>query len=86
MSTKAKNPQQNISTSNSTTYYKDHIPYSSYVYTRNASMTQYLQINQCERPSHMSQADQLMPPKAEEGSRLAHSKSAAPFIHLLSAF
>lgn len=68
MNTKAKNPQQNISTSNSTTHYKDHIPYSSCIYTRNASMIQYLQINQCERPSHMSQADQLMPLQAEEGS------------------
>lgn len=39
-----------------------------------------------ERPSHVPQVDQFMPPQAEEGSRLAHGKSAAPFIHLLSAF
>lgn len=60
-----KDPQQNISTSNSTTHNKDHTPYSSCIYTRNASMIQYLQINQCERPSHVSQLDQLMPPQAE---------------------
>lgn len=32
------------------------------------------------------QVDQLAPPQAEEGARLAHGESATSFIHLLSAF
>ena len=45
-----KNPQQNLSKQNSATHHKAHIPWSSWVYSRDASILQYMQINQCDTP------------------------------------
>ena len=44
----AKNPQQNFSKQNSATHQKAHIPSSSWVYSRNPRILQYMQINQCD--------------------------------------
>ena len=41
---RGKNPQQNINKLNSTIFKKDHTPWSSRVYSRNARMVQHLQI------------------------------------------
>ena len=43
-----KNPQQKFSKQNSATHQKAHTPWSSRVYSRNAKVLQYTQINQCE--------------------------------------
>ena len=47
---RCKNPQQNFSKQNSATHQKAHIPWSSWVYSRNARILQYMQINQCDTP------------------------------------
>ena len=48
MNIDAKSPQQNISKPNSTIHLKDHTPRSNGIYPRDARMTQYLPINQCD--------------------------------------
>ena len=40
------NPQQNFSKQNSATHQKAHTPWASWVYSRNARILQYMQINQ----------------------------------------
>ena len=45
-----KNSQQNFSKQNSTTHQKPHTPWASWVYSRNAKILQYTQINQCDIP------------------------------------
>ena len=45
---RCKNPQQKFSKQNSATHQKAHTPWSSRVYSRNAKVLQYTQINQCE--------------------------------------
>ena len=47
---KCKNPEQNFSKQNSATYQKAHTPLSSWVYSRNVKILQYMQINQCDTP------------------------------------
>ena len=47
---RCKNAQQNFSKQNSATHQKAHIPWSSWVYSRNARIFQYMQINQCDTP------------------------------------
>ena len=47
---RCKNPQQNFSKQNSATHQKTHTPWSSWVYSRNANILQYTQINQCDTP------------------------------------
>ena len=47
---RCKNPQQNFSKQNSATHQKVHTPGSSWVYSRNARILQYMQINQCDIP------------------------------------
>ena len=47
---RCKNPQQNLSKQNSATHQKAHTPSSSWVYSRNARILQYTQINQCDTP------------------------------------
>ena len=55
MNIDAKNPQQNFSKQNSATYQKAHTPWSSWVYSRDASILQYMQINQCDRPYSLNE-------------------------------
>ena len=43
-----KNPQQNFSKQNSATHQKAHRPWSSCIYSRDARILQYTQINQCD--------------------------------------
>ena len=45
---RCKNPQQNFSKQNSATHQTAHTPRSSWVYSRNARILQYMQINQCD--------------------------------------
>lgn len=45
-----KNPEQNISTANPTLHRKDHLSWSSGIYTRGYTMVQHPQINQCDTP------------------------------------
>ena len=45
-----KNPQQNFSKQNSPTHQKAHTPWSSWVYSRDARILQYTQINQYDTP------------------------------------
>ena len=45
---RCKNPQQNFTKQNSATHQKAHKPWSSWVYSRNARILQYMQINQCD--------------------------------------
>ena len=47
---RCKNPQQNFSKQNSATHQKPHTPWSSWVYSRNARILQYMEINQCDTP------------------------------------
>ena len=47
---RCKNPQQNFNKQNSATHQKAHTPWSSWVYSRNVSILQYMQINQCDTP------------------------------------
>ena len=47
---RCKNPQQNFSKQNSATHKKTHTPWSSWVYSRDARILQYTQINQCDTP------------------------------------
>ena len=47
---RCKNPQQNFSKQNSATPQKAHTPWSSWVYSSNARILQYMQINQCVTP------------------------------------
>ena len=47
---RCKNPQQNFIKQNSATHPKAYTPLSSWVYTRNARIRQYTQINQCDTP------------------------------------
>ena len=47
---KCKNPQQNCSKQNSATHQKAHTPSSSWVYSRNVRIFQYMQINHCNIP------------------------------------
>ena len=47
---RCKNPQENFSKQNSATYQNAHTPWSSWVYSRDARMLQYMQINQCDTP------------------------------------
>ena len=42
---RCKNPQQNFSKQNSTKHKNAHIPWSSWVYSRDARILQYTQIN-----------------------------------------
>ena len=46
---RCKNPQQNFSGQNSITQ-KAHTPWSTWVYSKNARILQYMQINQCDIP------------------------------------
>ena len=55
MNIDAKNPQQNFSKQNSATYQKAYTPWSSWVYSRDASILQYMQINQCDRPYSLNE-------------------------------
>ena len=50
MNIDAKNPQQNFSKQNSATHHKAHTPRSSWDYSRDARILQYMQINQCDTP------------------------------------
>ena len=50
MINRCKSPQQNISKLNSTIYKKCHTLWSNEIYSRDAKMVQYTQINQCETP------------------------------------
>ena len=45
---RCKNSQQNFSQQNSATYQKAHTPWSSWVYSRDARILQYTQINHCD--------------------------------------
>ena len=45
-----RNSQQNFSKKNSATHQKAHTTWSSWVYSRNARILQYTQINQCDIP------------------------------------
>ena len=45
---RCKNPQQNFSKQNSAIHQKAHTPWSNWVYSRNARILQYRQINQCD--------------------------------------
>ena len=47
---RCKNPQQNFSKQNSATHQKAHIPWSSWVHSRDARILQYMQNNQCDTP------------------------------------
>ena len=47
---RCKYPQQNTNKQNPTTHWKDHTPWSSGIYPRNARILQYTQINQCDTP------------------------------------
>ena len=47
---RCKNPQQNFSKQNSATHQKAHTPWSSWVFSRDARILQYMQINQCDTP------------------------------------
>ena len=47
---RCKNSQQNFSKQNSATHQKAHTPWSSWVYSRDARILQYTQINQCDTP------------------------------------
>ena len=47
---RCKNPQQNFSKQNSATHQKAHIPRSTWVYSRDVRILQYMQINQCDIP------------------------------------
>ena len=47
---RCKNPQQNFSKRNLAAHQKAHTPQSSWVYTRDARILQYMQINQWDRP------------------------------------
>ena len=45
-----KNPPQNFSKQNSATHQKAHTPSSSWVYSRDTRILQYMQIKQCDTP------------------------------------
>ena len=45
-----KNPQQSFSKENSATHLKAHTPWSSWIYSRDARILQYMQINQRDTP------------------------------------
>ena len=47
---RCENPQQNFSKQNSAIHLKNHKPWSSWVYSRNARILQYMPINQCDTP------------------------------------
>ena len=47
---RCKNLQQNFTKQNSATHLKAHMPGSSWVYSRNARILQYTQMNQCDMP------------------------------------
>ena len=47
---RCKNPQQNFSKQNAATHQKAHTPRSSWVYSRDARILQYMQINQRDTP------------------------------------
>ena len=47
---RCKNPQQNFSKRNAATHQKAHTPLSSWVYSRDARILQYTQINLCDTP------------------------------------
>ena len=47
---RCKNPQENFSKQNLETHQKSHIPWSSWVYPRDARILQYAEINQCDAP------------------------------------
>ena len=47
---RCKNPYRNFSKQNSATHQKAHTPWLSWVYSRNARILQYTQINQCDTP------------------------------------
>ena len=47
---RCKNPQHNFSRQNPATHQKAHTPSSSWAYSRDARILQYMQINQCDRP------------------------------------
>ena len=47
---RCKNPQQKFSKQNSATHQKAHTPWSSWVYSRDTRILQYMQINQCDTP------------------------------------
>ena len=47
---RCKNSQQNFRQQNSATHQKAHIPWSSCVYSRDARILQYMEINQCDTP------------------------------------
>ena len=55
---RCKNPRQNFSKQNSATHQKAHTSWSSWVYSRNAKILQYMQINQCDTPQKMKTAGQ----------------------------
>ena len=47
---RCKSPQQNFSKQNSATYQKVHTPWSTWVYSRDTRILQYMQNNQCDTP------------------------------------
>ena len=47
---RCRNPQQNTNKQNPTTHWKDHAPWSSEFYPRNAKILHYIEINQCDTP------------------------------------
>ena len=47
---RCKNPQQKFSKQNSATHQKAHTPSSSWVYSRDTRILQYMQIKQCDTP------------------------------------
>ena len=47
---RCKNTQQTFSKRNTETYLKAHTPWSIWVYSRDARILQYMQINQCDTP------------------------------------
>ena len=47
---RCKNPQQNFSKQNSATHQKVHTPWSTWIYSRDTRILQYMQNNQCDTP------------------------------------
>ena len=47
---RCKNPPQNFSKQNSATHQKAHTPQSSWVYSKDARILQYMKISQCDTP------------------------------------
>ena len=57
---KCKNPQQNIHKQHPNIYEKDHTPWSSGIYPRDARVLQYLQINQYDTPHRQTEKNHMI--------------------------